>query len=730
MPGQLKLAPFMTFLLSLILVLFINGCSRGIKNPVDYVNPNIGTIGHLLRSTSPTVQVPHGAVRLSPSFTAGIVDKYLADKIVSFPVGASSMMATTGEVKVDAAENASKFDHDLETATPYYYAALLEDYDIEVEYTVTTNAVYFKFKFSETSNSNILLSMRRGAELEIIDENIIQGTQARSRRGTASAKVYFHAEFSLPFESYGTWSGEDIVSGSRKQSGDVIGGYATYYSSKVEQVEMKVGISDVSMEQARQNLNDEIPDWDFEEVKNNARDLWNEALNLIRVEGGTEDQRTIFYTAFYRTMGRKGNVWDTYRCAYPLQTIVEPAENMRVIREFISAYEETGWVPSSGAMIGHHSTPVIVDAYVKGLRDFDVEKAYEGMKKNAMEATMIPWRDQGPLTEIDRVYLEKGFFPALPAGEKEWVAEVDGFELRQSVAVTLEHCYDDWCLAQMAKALGKDEDYGYFIKRAHNYQNLFDPKISFMAPKTADGRWVEPFDPKLSGGQGGRAYFAECNSWTYSWHIQHDVQGLINLMGGREQFVKRLDSLFVEQYTVPKYHFLSQFPDATGLIGQYVQGNEPSFHIPYLYNYAGAPWQTQRRVRDIMKIWYGAGPLGICGDEDGGAMSSWYVFSAMGFYPQCPGRPVYDIGSPIFEKVTIKVGEGKTFVIEARNVSAKNKYIQSATLNGKPLNKPWFEHSDLVKGGTLVLNMGARPNKEWGSAPEAAPPSMSSPPSR
>jgi predicted alpha-1,2-mannosidase len=340
-----------------------------------------------------------------------------------------------------------------------------------------------------------------------------------------------------------------------------------------------------------------------------------------------------------------------------------------------------------------------------------------------MEATMIPWRDRGPITELEMTYFEKGFFPALPGGKAEWISQVDTFERRQSVAVTLEHCYDDWCLAQMAGVLNKNIDYDYFMKRAHNYQTLYDARIGFMAPKTADGKWVEPFDPKLSGGQGGRAYFAECNSWIYTWHVQHDMQGLIDLMGGREKFAQKLDALFVEQYGMLKFKFLNQFPDATGLIGQYAQGNEPSFHIPYLYNYAGAPWKTQRRVREIMKIWYDDDPQGICGDEDGGSMSAWYVFSAIGFYPVCPGRPVYDIGSPVFEQITIKVGDGKKFVIRAINVSAKNKYIQSATLNGKTLNKPWFEHSALVEGGELVFNMGDRPNKDWGSAADAAPPS-------
>ena len=272
----------------------------------------------------------------------------------------------------------------------------------------------------------------------------------------------------------------------------------------------------------------------------------------------------------------------------------------------------------------------------------------------------------------------------------------------------------------MAKSLNRKADYDLFMKRSYNYKNLYDPGIGFMAPKTADGKWVfneKKLDPVWSGGQGGRDYYTETNAWTYTFHVQHDVPGLISIMGGREKFVTKLDALFQEQFggRGSKFEFLNQFPDGTGLIGQYNHGNQPGFHISYLYNYAGEPWKTQRRVRDIMKIWYNDGPLGICGDEDEGEISSWYVFSAMGFYPVCPGRAVYDIGSPIFEKVTISIGNNKTFIIEARDVSAKNKYIQSANLNGKPLNSPWFNHSDLANGGTLVLQMGPRPNKDWGA---------------
>ena len=766
MTHKSRIAPTAAFLPFLMMAMIQNGGMRSAREPADYVNPYIGSISPKTGGTSPTLLVPHGAVAVAPQFTPGIGDKYLADKIFGFPAGPASIMPSIGSIKTNNSENASRFDHDLETATPYYYQVLLEDTNINLEYTITDSSIYFRFTFPQAATSNVLLSLARpGATIQIVGDSAIEGsaTAGGGRGGVptaAGSANYFRAEFSKPFRSFGTWNGPNISQGSKTQSGNGIGAFVSYPTAKGGQVEMKISFAAArNQDEAHQILVKELPACGFEQTKNKARTLWNQSLNLIKIEGGVEEQRAIFYTALYRTMGRKGNVWDTHRCAYPLQAIIEPAENMKAIQGFIKDYETSGWLTDSGPMIGHHSTAVIVDAYRKGLQDFDVNRAYEGMKKNHMEATMIPWKDRGPITELEQCYFDKGFFPARPVREdakvadldkwratvnrltgsrmpyqitwlpdihiREWVPQVDSWHRRQSVSVTLEHSYDDWCLAQMADALGKTADYDLFMKRAHNYQNLFDPRIRLMAPKTADGNWVEPFDPKLSGGFAGEEYFAECNSWLYTWSVPHDVQGLINLMGGRDQFIAKLDALFTEQYVMDKPAFLGQFPDMSGLIGMYSHGNEPAFHIPYLYDFAGAPWIAQRRVREIMNLWYNSGPFGLSGDDDGGAMSSWYVFSAMGFYPVCPGQPVYEIGSPIFNKVTLDVGGGKTFVIEARNVSDKNKYIQSATLNGQTLDKPWFTHAVLVKGGTLIFEMGSRPNVKWGSAPENAPPSMS-----
>lgn len=734
------------------------------KQPVDYVAPNIGGIGQLLTATMPYVQRPYGMARLAPITTPGIQDRYLADKIYGFPAGVSVLMASVGPVGTQAETYASEFDHDFETATPYYYAVDLETFHVRAEFTATRQAAYYRFAFPASDHAHLMLRMKSHAELAVIGDRVVQGSEqvtgpiGKTDDAEKQTRAYFYAEFSRPFKRYKTWLSGHLADAARQQ-GDNIGFVTDETTDAGEQIEVRVGMSYISTEQAKRNLMREIPKWDFETVKANTRAVWNDALGGIRTVGGTESQRTIFYTALYRSLGRMTDItedgkyfsgydhavhdagghdfyiddglWDTYRSLHPLQLLLDPRRQQDMVRSYVRMYEQSGWLPSfpsvageQAVMIGHHAAALILDTYAKGYRDFDVETAYAAMRKSATQATMLPW-SRGPLTELDRVYFEKGFFPALAYGEHETVEEVTP-ERRQAVSVTLENSYDDWCVAQLAKALGKHEDAAYFTRLAHNYANVFNGETGFMAPRSADGNWVANFDPKLGGGQGGRDYTTEVDSWIYTFNVQHDPEGLIQLMGGRDAFNAKLDRLFVEQYGTSKYQFLGQFPDATGLVGLYAQGNEPSFHIPYLYNFSGQPWKTQRRVRQLMDIWYGDAPLGIPGDDDGGATSSWYVWSAMGIYPECPGSPVYEIGSPIFEKSVIRLGNGKQFTIIAHHVSAQNKYIQSAVLNGKPLNKPWFKHADLAEGGTLVLEMGDKPNFAWGSAPQDAPPSMTS----
>jgi predicted alpha-1,2-mannosidase len=732
------------------------------RDPVDYVSPNIGGIGQLLTATIPYVQYPHGMARLAPITTPGITDRYLADKIYGFPVGSAMLMASAGQLSCNAEDYASDFDHDFETATPYYYEADLQSWGIRAEVAPSREAAYYRFTFPAGAHAHLALSMKKDSELTVVGNTAVQGSERITglitdvAANAGQTREYFYAEFSKPFSVYRTWVNDDLMQ-KPKQSGDSIGFVSDTATSDGEQIEVRVGISYISEEQAHRNLEREIPKWTFEQVRSKARSVWNDTLSRVTIAGGTERQRTIFYTALYRSLGRMTDItedgkyfsgydhtvhaaqghdfytddslWDTYRSLHPLQLLLDSPQQQDMIESYVRMYEQSGWLPSfpspageQAVMIGHHAASFIVDAYSKGYRDFDVEQAYAAMRKNATEATMLPWR-RGPLTSLDHVFFEKGFFPALAKGESETVPEVTP-ERRQAVSVTIENSYDDWCVAQLAMALGKQADATYFTKLAHNYENVFNPRIGFMAPRSADGEWVADFDPKLGGGQGGRAYFTEVDSWIYSFSVQHDPAGLIHLMGGRDAFNRKLDRLFVEQYGTSKYEFLAQFPDATGLVGLYAQGNEPSFHIPYLYDFSGQPWKTQQRVRQLLDVWYGDGPLGIPGDDDGGATSSWYVLSSLGFYPVCPGSPVYEIGSPIFAKAVVRMGNGKEFAIVANHVSAQNKYIQSAQLNGKPLDKPWFSHAEITGGGTLILEMGDKPNRNWGSTPEDAPPSM------
>jgi predicted alpha-1,2-mannosidase len=737
--------------------------ARGQKEPVDYVSPNIGGIGQLLTATLPYVQRPHGMVRLATVTTPGISDRYLADKIYGFPAGAATLMASVGEVGTSPETYASDFDHDFEVATPYYYEADLQTWKIKSEMTATAQAAYYRFTFPANAHAHLIIRAGEVAEFEVSGVDAVKGSQRiEGPVGKISAtdqetREYFYAKFSRPFDSYQTWN-KDGISHAPKMKGDDIGIVTESQTTAGEQIEVRVGVSYISVEQARRNLEREIPGWTFDRVKSEARAIWNDALSGIDVTGGTDLQRTIFYTALYRSLGRMTDItedgkyfsgydhavhdadghdfyiddglWDTYRSLHPLQLLLNAQQQEDMIRSYLRMYKQSGWLPSfpsvageQAVMIGHHAAEFILDTYAKGYRDFDVEEAYAAIRKNATEGTMLPW-NRGPLTSLDHVYFEKGFFPALDWGQSETVSEVTP-ERRQAVSVTIENSYDDWCAAQLARALGKQQDAEYFWKLAHNYQNVFNTEIGLMAPRDSGGKWVEHFDPKLGGGQGGRDYFTEVNSWLYTFGVQQDVAGTINLMGGRDAFNAKLDRLFVEQYGTSKFAFLGQFPDATGLVGQYAQGNEPSFHIPYLYDFSGQPWKTQRRVRQLMDVWYGDGPLGIPGDDDGGETSSWYVLSAVGFYPVCPGSPVYEIGSPIFAKSVIRLGNGKLFTILANNVSARNKYIQSALLNGKPLDTAWFPHTAIANGGALVLEMGDKPNMQWGSAPKDAPPSMS-----
>jgi hypothetical protein len=494
----------------------------------------------------------------------------------------------------------------------------------------------------------------------------------------------------------------------KEAKGNDIKAYLNFETDEGESIIVKVGISAISAENAWENLENEAPRWDFEVLRNSANQAWNEELNRIQVKGGTKEQKTVFYTSLYhsflvpnlfsdvtgeyRGMDFKTHktdgydyytvfsLWDTFRGEHPLFTLVQQKRTIDFIKTMIFQYEQGGRLPvwelaanETECMIGYHSIPVIVDAYMKGMTGFDVEKAYEAMKHSA---------------DMDffglASYKKFGYIPA----EEE----------AESVSKTLEYAYDDWCIAQMVKSLGKDADYKRFIQRAQSYKNIYDPTVGFMRARM-NGRWFSPFDPKEVNFN-----FTEANSWQYSFFAPQDVSGWINLMGGKEAFENKLDALFNESSETTG----RQQSDITGLIGQYAHGNEPSHHMAYLYDYIGKPWKTQERVREILDKFYTTEPAGLCGNEDCGQMSAWYVLSSMGFYPVTPGSNIYAIGSPVFPNLKINMENGKTFTIKANHVSSENIYIQSATLNGKPYSKSFLKHEDIIKGGELVFEMGFR----------------------
>ncbi|GGN02450.1 alpha-1 2-mannosidase [Dyadobacter beijingensis] len=704
----------------------------------------VGNVGQLLEPTRPTVQLPNQMMRMFP-----VRQDYLDDQISSFPAivvshrlgQAFALRPSIRPVTAAAWTHKMAYDHDLEVLRPYYYSTYLIDDEVKVEFVPGNKAGIYRFEFPKNGHKSILFDLYNNGE----------GSWKFNGGKEVTAKEIYHDD--IPVYLYGTFSQPGktgSVNGDNVVAGDEVKGkraqaYVTFPDDATN-IEFRYAISYVSPEQARKNFEKEVKTAGFEDLKKAGEQIWSKTIGQIRVEGGTEGQKRSFYSSLYRTYERMVNIsednqyysgydkkihtsnrpfyvddwtWDTYLAHHPLRVILNPAQEEDMLQSFVNMYEQSGWLPTfpvlfgdHACMNGFHSSVTMLDGYRKGLKNFDIAKAYEGMKKNAEQATMLPWRN-GPKCELDDIYHTKGFFPALHPGEKETVKLVDNFEKRQAVAVTLGGSYDDWAVGQLAKDLGKESDFQKFNARATNYKNLWNDEKQMFIPKDRQGKWIA-IDPKFDGGMGGREFYDENNGWTYKWQVQHDINGLISLIGGKKQFESSLDQLYREGLSRSKYEFWSKFPDATGLVGQYSMGNEPSFHIPYLYNFTDAPWKTQKRVRFLLDVWFKDNIFGIPGDEDGGGMTAFVVFSSMGFYPITPGLPVYTIGSPVFEKVTIDLPNGKQFKVIAKDCSVTNKYIQSAKMNGKPLNVPTFTHEELANGGTLELEMGPLPNKGWG----------------
>jgi len=696
---------------------------------VEYVDPTIGNVSILLVPTRPAVYLPNSMVRVYP-----IRADALDDRIESFPLTISSHRQFE-LFSIMPGESGAPAAYDQEKTTPYYYSTRFDESMTQAEFTATERCGYFRFTFPKTDVA-VVLANRITGNLHTLAGGAISGEERFN-----NMKAYLYGEFStlVIFTAENRGNGTRVVASAPGEHA----------------LEFRYGISFIGAEQAKANLRREIPAWGFDAVKEAAKARWNRTLGRIAVEGGTAAQRTVFYTALYRCFERMVNItedgryysgfdhqvhedkrpfyvdnwlWDTFRALEPLQTLLNPDIQADKIQSYVRMYQQSGIMPTfntvagnMAAMNGNHSAPWIADAWFKGVRNFDLPTAYEGMRKRSLESTLLPWR-LGSKTPLDDFYNAHGYMPALRPGEEETEPRVDKFEKRQPVPVTLENSFDDWNIAQLARALHKPDDEKLFLERAANYKKLFRPDKAMMWPKDSDGNWIEPMDPKWDGGIGGRDYYDENNGYTYQWDVLHDFNGLIALMGGAASAEGNLDQLFREPLGRSRYEFQAKFPDSTSMTGQFSMGNEPSLAIPYIYNRLGAPWKTQKRVRMLIESFFPDSLQGIPGDEDGGGMSAFVVFTMMGFYPVTPGIPVYDIGSPVFDKVTIHLKNGKDFILIARNNSHDNKYVQSIQLNGKPLDRVWFRHADIANGATLQLTMGDTPNTELGTAPASFPP--------
>jgi len=727
------------FLLAFLWAVSTAFASAQIKEPVDYVNTRIGNISLLLVPTYPTTHLPNSMLRMIPSH-----NEFVSDRMAGLPLNVPSHRQ--GDVLLlmpycddgSSLTNLGSYRYDQEVSKPYYYSVFLDDFGIDVHFVPQTKSGLFTINFENKGIRYVMVKTVGQGELQH------EGNAFFGYEHYHGIKHYFYLEFDQKI-----FQADTVTIGKNNAV------YAKF-GDKVRKVCARYGISYISVEQAKRNLRKEINSFDETTLIPLARKVWNDVLGKIRVEGGSEDQKTTFYTALYRSSERMINIsedgkyfsgfdgkihndggvdfwtddwiWDTYRALHPLQVLLNPKAESQKLVSYLRIYEQSGWMPTfpcvfgdAHCMNGNHAAIMFADALCKNI-SFDVTKAADAMKHTVLSESMVPWY-RGPITCLDEFYQKNGWFPALHPGEMETVKEVSPFEKREAVAVTLGASYDDWAIAQLDKKALKEDDYHYFLDRSLNYRYLFNKSTKFFHPKDSAGRFIEPFDYIFSGGIGARDYYDENNAWTYNWDVQHNIADLISLFGGTKPFTDKLDQLFVEGMQRSKWQYYAVHPDATGNVGQFVMGNEPSFHIPYLYNYVRQPWKTQKRIRMLMESWFRNDLMGICGDEDGGGMSAFYVFSALGFYPETPGIPMYVIGSPIFTKSTIRLDNGKNFTVIALKASWENKYIQSAKLNGKSYNKTWFTHDDLMEGGVLELVMGNRPNKQWGTSLESVPPS-------
>lgn len=742
-------------------------------NTVDLVNPLMGTDSRFDLSngnTYPAIAVPWGMNFWTPMTSKmgdGWTYKYRENKIRGIKqthqpspwlndYAAFSLMAVTGELKYHEEERASWFSHKAEEAKPYYYSVYLADYDASVEVAPTERAAHFRFTFPESETSYILLdAFERGSMVKIIpEERKIIGYSRYNHGGVPeNFHNYWVAEFDKDFQLNHTWGdGWQLVEHSSSNQGDHVGAIIGFQTERGEQVNVKVASSFISPEQAQLNLDREIGSNDFETTRAAAFASWENEFNRIKVEDNNVDNLRTFYSCLYRLllfprkfyeideqneivhyspyngevlpgyMFTDNGFWDTFRAVFPFFTLMYPSLDAQIMEGLANTYKESGWLPEwaspghRGVMIGSNSAVNVADAYIKGVRGFDIETLYEAVVKNATTSTGRPTSRRGDtIRSVGRegvhYYNRLGYVPY-------------DVGIHENAARTLEYAFADFNIAELAKALGKTEDVGLYEGRSGNFKNLFDPSTGWMRGKNEDGTFQSPFNPLKWGDA-----FTEGNSLHYTWSVFHDVQGLIDLMGDESAFVDKLDEVFKmppvfdDSYYGFTIHEIREMQIVN--MGNYAHGNQPIQHMIYLYNHARQPWKSQEKVREVMDRLYSATPDGYCGDEDNGQTSAWYVFSALGFYPVTPGTTQYVIGSPLFEKVTMIMEDGKEFVIESKENKSGRHYVNAATLNGSEYDKTWLDHGVIQAGGHLVFEMADRPNKQWGVSEESVPYSMS-----
>ncbi len=728
---------------------------------ITFVDPFIGTDYH--GHTFPGASVPFSMVQLSPDtrtlgWDACAGYHYSDSSILGFShthlsgtgigdYGDILFMPFTGEVSIEPGEEdaidsgyRSRFDRATEEAMPGYYRVTLSDYDIGVELTTTTRTGLHRYTFPESEEAGVLVDLSHTIhghvnplhEIRVLNNQEIQGLKVTS--GWAQKhNVYFTAKFDKPFEVE-IYSDGVLQDNATDVSGTDVQVKLKFSTEAKEQVLAKVGISAVSYEGSAKNLNQEVTGWDFDMVRQAAEAAWEEQLSKARVETDDDSEKRTFYTALYHSFIYPGiysdvdgtyrgmdqqihhsdttnytvfSLWDTHRALHPLFTILQPDYNQELIRALLRKYDEGGILPKwglasnyTGTMIGSHSVSVIVDAYMKGQRDFDIEKALEAMIHAMVYDTVkhIAYpsdRIKDKLMPKAKLFEEEyGFIPADLSGA--------------SVSSALEYAYNYWGIATMAADMGETEIADEFFEKSKRYKNYFDESVGFMRGKNSDGSWIEPFHPRYSSHT--NSPYVEGNAWQWNWYVPYDVDGLIELLGGEEKFAVKLDSLFTVSSEVLGEE---QSVDITGLIGQYAHGNEPSHHIAYLFNWVDQPWRTQEIVSEILNEFYTDKPDGLCGNEDCGQMSAWYILSSMGFYPVCPGDSRYSIGVPSFDKIEIETTDGGVFTVVTENRQPSNPYVQEVLLNGEPLSEPFLDHSEIRAGSTIKFVMGSEKKVFW-----------------